>query len=61
LDSVSSQKIVQLMKSMAKKLGQTFIVVTHDRHQFGDIDRVITIKDGRAFEGEESTRLKAVA
>lgn len=61
LDSVSAQKIVQLMKSMAKKLGQTFIVVTHDRHQFGDIDRVITIKDGRAFEGEESTRLEAVA
>jgi len=61
LDSVSAQKIVQLMKSMAKKLGQTFIVVTHDRHQFGDVDRVITIKDGRAFEGEESTRLEAVA
>ena len=61
LDSVSSQKIVQLMKSMAKKLGQTFIVVTHDRHQFGDVDRVITIKDGRAFEGQESTRLEAVA
>src|SRR3970282_2126269 len=35
LDSVSAQKIVQLMKSTAKKLGQTFIVVTHDRHQFG--------------------------
>jgi len=61
LDSVSSQTIVQLMKSMAKKLGQTFIVVTHDRHQFGNVDRVITIKDGRAFEGEESTRLEAVA
>ena len=61
LDSVSSQTIVQLMKSMAKKLGQTFIVVTHDRHQFGDVDRVITIKDGRAFEGEESTRLEVVA
>ena len=61
LDSVSAQKIVQLMKSMAKKLGQTFIVVTHDRHQFGDVDRVITIKDGRAFEGQESMRLEAVA
>ncbi len=61
LDSVSAQNIVQLMKSMAKKLGQTFIVVTHDRHQFGDVDRVITIKDGRAFEGEESARLEAVA
>ena len=52
LDSVTSETIVQLMKSMAKKLNQTFIVVTHDRHHFGDVDKVITIKDGRAFEGE---------
>lgn len=58
LDSVSAQKIVQLMKSMSKKLGQTFIVVTHDRHQFGDVDRIITIKDGRAFEGEESAKME---
>jgi lipoprotein-releasing system ATP-binding protein len=61
LDSVSAQKIVQLMKSMAKKLGQTFIVVTHDRQQFGDVDRIITIKDGRAFEGEESSKLEVPA
>ena len=37
LDSVTAQKTVQLMKYMAKELGQTFIVVTHDRHQFGDV------------------------
>jgi len=53
LDSVTAETIVQLMKSMAKKSGHTFIVVTHDKHQFGNVDRVITIKDGRAFEGEE--------
>ena len=52
LDSVTARNIVQLMKNMAKDLGQTFIVVTHERAQFGDVDRVITIKDGRAFEGE---------
>ena len=52
LDSVTAQKAVQLMKYMAKELGQTFIVVTHDRHQFGDVDRIITSKDGHAFEGE---------
>ena len=60
LDSVSAQNIVQLMKSMAKKLGQTFIVVTHDRHQFGDVDRVITIKDGRAFEDEKPSKLEVL-
>ena len=53
LDSVTAETIVQLMKSMAKKLNQTFVIVTHDRHQFGEVDRVITIKDGRAFEGED--------
>lgn len=60
LDSITAETIVQLMKSMAKKLEQTFIVVTHDRHQFGDVDRVITIKDGRAFEGEDS-RMEVLA
>jgi lipoprotein-releasing system ATP-binding protein len=53
LDSVTAETVVQLMKSMAKKLNQTFIVVTHDRHQFGQVDRIITIRDGRAFEGED--------
>ena len=59
LDSVSANKIVQLMKSMAKKLGQTFIIVTHDRHQFGDVDRVITIKDGWAIEGTDEMKVVA--
>lgn len=58
LDSVTAETIVQLMKSMAEKLGQTFIIVTHERDQFGKVDRVITIKDGRAFEGEEPKRME---
>ena len=61
LDSVTAKNIVELMKRMAKDLGQTFIVVTHDRSQFGDVDRVITIKDGRAFEGEHPTELEVIA
>ena len=60
LDSVSSGKIVQLMKSMAKKLNQTFIIVTHDRQQFGDVDRVITIKDGKAFEGDQPSKIEVL-
>jgi len=55
LDSVTAGKIVKLAKTMAKELNQTFIVVTHDRHQFPDVDRVITIKDGKSFEEEETT------
>ena len=55
LDSVTAGKIVKLAKTMAKELNQTFIIVTHDRHQFPDVDRIITIKDGKAFDGEETT------
>ena len=61
LDSVTAKNVVDVMKKMAKDLGQTFIVVTHERAQFGDVDRVITIKDGRAFEGEHSPELEVVA
>ena len=60
LDSVTSETIVQLMKSMARKLNQTFVIVTHDRHHFGDVDRVITIKDGRAFEGDQPSQMEVV-
>jgi len=60
LDSVTAKNIVELMKRMAKDLGQTFIVVTHDRTQFGDVDRIITIKDGRAFEDERPTELEVI-
>ena len=62
LDSVTSETIVQLIKSMAKKLNQTFVIVTHDRQHFGDVDRVITIKDGKAFEGDQpSSEMEVLA
>lgn len=61
LDSVTAKNVVEIMKKMAKDMGQTFIVVTHERAQFGDVDRIITIKDGRAFEGEHSLELEVVA
>lgn len=53
LDSITAKTIIQLMKSMARKLNQIFIIVTHEREQFGDVDRVITIIDGYAIDGEE--------
>jgi len=61
LDSVTAQNVVQLMKKMAKDLNQTFIVVTHERAQFGSVDRVITVKDGRVFEGDHSTKMEVIA
>jgi len=55
LDSVTAGKVVKLAKTMAKELNQTFIIVTHDKYQFPDVDRIITIKDGKAFSEEETT------
>ena len=40
LDSVTAGKVVKLAKTMAKELNQTFIIVTHDKHQFPDVDRI---------------------
>ena len=35
------------MKTIAKKLDCTFVIVTHDEKQFGKVDRIITISDGK--------------
>ncbi len=61
LDSLTSETIVQLMKSMAKKLNQTFIIVTHEEEHFGDVDKVITIKDGKAFKGDKPSEMEIIA
>ena len=61
LDSVTAENVVQLMKKMAKDLNQTFIIVTHERAQFGSVDRVITVKDGRVFEGENPAKMEVIA
>ena len=55
LDSITSSNIVKLMKSMAKKFNQTFVIVTHDRAHFGDVDKVIVIKDGKAYQENTSS------
>lgn len=52
LDSLSAETTVHLLKSLNRKLNQTFVVVTHDRPQFGEVDKIITIKDGKIVEGE---------
>ena len=52
LDSISAETTVQLLKSLNRKLNQTFIIITHERPQFGEVDKVVTIKDGRIVEGE---------
>ena len=52
LDSASSKGVIKLMKSLARAMGQTFVVVTHDKAHFGDVDRVITVEDGRVCDDD---------
>ena len=58
LDSLSAETTIQLLKTLNRKLHQTFIIVTHDRPQFGDVDKIVTIKDGKIVEGELEASLK---
>ncbi len=47
LDSKTSANVIQLMKRMSQKFGQTMIVVTHDNKVAEAADRVIQIEDGK--------------
>jgi ABC-type lipoprotein export system ATPase subunit len=57
LDSIAAETTVQLLKSLNRKLNQTFIIVTHDRPQFGEVDKIVTVKDGKLVEGELELRV----
>ena len=47
LDSANSEVIVGLLKTMCRKMNQTFLVVTHDPQDFGEVDSIISMKDGQ--------------
>ncbi|MBR3736639.1 MAG: ABC transporter ATP-binding protein [Lachnospiraceae bacterium] len=47
LDHATSVEIMDLLRSSARKFGQTLIVVTHDENIAATADRIITISDGK--------------
>ncbi len=47
LDSENSQKVVLLLKQLAKEFEATLLVVTHDEKVAAHFDQKITIEDGR--------------
>lgn len=47
LDSSSSQEVLSLLRDAVNKLGQTVIMVTHDRKAAAIGDRVIVVRDGQ--------------
>lgn len=46
LDSDTSSKVFNLMRSLNKKYGTTFVIITHDRRIAEETDRIIEIEDG---------------
>lgn len=47
LDSESTDAVYDIMRDINKKLGTTFIVITHDRRIAERADRIVEIKDGK--------------
>lgn len=61
LDSHTSQEIMDLIQSLSKKHGQTFIMVTHDNNLAEYGDRIFRILDGKIVSverGEKRYELK---
>lgn len=46
LDMVTGVKIVELLRTVCKKLGTTFVVVTHDNRIIKYADRIVHLDDG---------------
>ena len=49
LDTESSEELHQLFFKLRKELGQTFVIVTHNRELAAMADRKMTIRDGVIF------------
>ncbi|WP_027308457.1 ABC transporter ATP-binding protein [Caloramator sp. ALD01] len=49
LDSESTEAVYEIMRDINKKMGTTFIVITHDRRIAEKADRIVEIKDGRVY------------
>lgn len=58
LDGKTGQEILELMKSLSREKGVTFIVATHDTRVLRYADRVLQIMDGR-ITGEETSSPEA--
>ena len=52
LDSVTSHKVIELMRKMQKEFDTTFIFSTHDTHLIDEVDRVLYLRDGKIIKDE---------
>ncbi|GAB6074676.1 ABC transporter ATP-binding protein [Nautilia lithotrophica] len=52
LDSVTSHRVIELMRKMQKEFNTTFIFSTHDTHLIDEVDRVLYLQDGKIIKDE---------
>lgn len=50
LDSHNREEIQEIISRLRKERGQTFVVVTHDRHMASIADRIVEMADGKIVE-----------
>lgn len=55
LDSENTAAVLDLLSSICRDMGQTVVIVTHDREVAARSDRILTMADGRII-GEERRR-----
>ncbi len=53
LDSETAMSIVEMLRSINRQNGTTFLVSTHDQRLLGRADRKILLRDGRIVEDEK--------
>ena len=59
LDSQSAQDILTLMRTLNREQGQTFVLVTHDRHIGEQCDRIVRMQDGQIIDRGNGSDLAA--
>jgi putative ABC transport system ATP-binding protein len=50
LDTEASEAVIDLLLEAPRELGATLVVVTHDPHVAGRLDRILRLHDGRLVE-----------
>ena len=53
LDTATSHDVLGLLKMVAKRFGQTIVLITHDNDIAQLADRIVRIEDGRIVEGSD--------